>query len=288
MNFGWWDLEIISADTGTQFTSTEFKEEYQTRGVRLTLTATEHQEMNVQVEVTWRTLRTVAHSLMVHDRVLEVYVHFALMYMTYHIFPVIPIKYLINEDGDPKMSHKLETGTKPSVSHLRVLFCLCVVRKATSHIETKTLNMRHQAQKGFRGIFIGITEHQKGYLVYIPSTRKVISSYNFVFDENISSALAYTSQPYSEAMAIRPAVTYTPYATSLKEHNYDVITFAQFDEGNVLTKTPNDAEIGDESDKESIMKSEQDMDNINYSDESDHDLISTEMLEYIVTEVIPI
>ena len=25
--FGWWDLEIISADVGTQFTSTEFKEE---------------------------------------------------------------------------------------------------------------------------------------------------------------------------------------------------------------------------------------------------------------------
>ena len=25
--FGWWDLEIISADAGTQFTSTEFKEE---------------------------------------------------------------------------------------------------------------------------------------------------------------------------------------------------------------------------------------------------------------------
>ena len=24
--FGWWNLEIISADAGTQFTSTEFKE----------------------------------------------------------------------------------------------------------------------------------------------------------------------------------------------------------------------------------------------------------------------
>ena len=25
--FGWWDLEIISADAGTQFISTEFKQE---------------------------------------------------------------------------------------------------------------------------------------------------------------------------------------------------------------------------------------------------------------------
>ena len=50
--FGWWDLERISADAGTQFTLTEFKEEFQTRGVHLTLEATEHQEMNGQVEMT--------------------------------------------------------------------------------------------------------------------------------------------------------------------------------------------------------------------------------------------
>ena len=120
--FGWWDLERISADAGTQFTSTEFKDERQTRGVRLTLAAPEHQDMNGKVEVTWRTLRTVALALMVHARVPEVYVHFALMYTIDHIFPVLPIKDLINEDGDPTTPHKLATGTKPSVSHLRVLF----------------------------------------------------------------------------------------------------------------------------------------------------------------------
>ena len=166
--------------------------------------------MNGQVEVTWRTFRTVAHALMVHARVPEVYVHFTLMYTTNHIFPVLPNKYLINEDGDPKMQHKLVTGTKNSVSHLRVLFCPCVVRKATAHVETKTLNMRHQAQKGFRGIFVGIPQHQKGYFVYVPSTRKVISLYDVVFDESFSSALSYTSRPYAEAMTMRPAVTYTP------------------------------------------------------------------------------
>ena len=159
--FGWWDLERISVDSGTQFTLMDFKEECQTRGVRLTLATPEHQEMNGQVQVTWRTMRTVEHSLMVHARVPEVYVHFTLMYTTDHIFPVLPIKYLINEDGDPRTPHKLATGTKPSVSHLRMLFCPCVVRKATAHVETKTLNMRHQAQKGFRGIFVNIPEHQK-------------------------------------------------------------------------------------------------------------------------------
>ena len=148
------------------------------------LAATEHHEMNRQVEATWRTLRTVAHSLMVHARVLEAYVHFALMYTTDHIFPVLPIKDMRNEDGGLTTTQKLATGTKPSVSHLRVLFCPCVVWKATAHVETKELNMRHQAKKGFRGIFVGIPEHQKGYLVYVTSTIKIIFSYDNVFDES--------------------------------------------------------------------------------------------------------
>ena len=132
--------------------------------------------MNGQVEVTWRMLCTVAHALMVHARAPEVYVHFTLMYTTDHIFPVLPIKDLINEYDNPTTPQKLATGTKPSVSHLRVLFCPCVVRKATAHVKTKTLNMRQQAQKVFCGIFVGIPEHQKRYLVHVPSTRKVISS----------------------------------------------------------------------------------------------------------------
>ena len=88
----------------------------------MALAAPEHQEMNGKVEVTRRTLRTIEHSLMVHTRVLEEYIHFSLMYTTDHIFLVLPIKDLINEDGDPTTPFKLSTGTKPSLSHLRVLF----------------------------------------------------------------------------------------------------------------------------------------------------------------------
>ena len=203
------------------------------------------------------------------------------MYKTDHIFLVIPIKDLINEDGDTTTPHKLATGTKPSSSHLRVLFGPCVVRKATAYFDTKALNICHQSPKGFGSIFFGITEHQKGYLVYVPSTRKIISSYDVVFNESFSIALAYTSRPYSETMVMRPAVMYTPYGMSLREKTGNIIMFAQFEEGNILTKTRNDAESGDKSDNKSIMMSKQDMEKINSGDESHHDLISTEMLEHI-------
>ena len=128
---------------------------------------------------------------------------------------------------------------------------------------------------------MGIPQHKKGYLVYVPSTRKVISSYDVAFDGNFSSALSYTSRTYAEAMAMRPTVTYTPYATSSTEQTGDVIMFAQFEEGNVITETGNDTEIDDKSDSESLMMSEKDMENLDGKEKFDDDLISTETLHDI-------
>ena len=71
--------------------------------------------MNRQVEVTCRTLHTIAHSLMVHARISGAYINFILMHTAYHIFLVIPIKDLINEDGELNTPFKLVTGKKPSI-----------------------------------------------------------------------------------------------------------------------------------------------------------------------------
>ena len=109
----------------------------------MTLEDLEHQEMNEQVKAIWRMLHKIAHSLMVHARVSETYIHFALTYTTYHIFPVLQIKDMINKDGNPTTPFQLATGTKPLVSYLHMLFFPCVVRKATAHIDKKALNIRH-------------------------------------------------------------------------------------------------------------------------------------------------
>ena len=114
-----------------------------------------------------------------------------------------------------------------------MLFCPCVVCKATAHVETKTLNIRHQSEKGFCGIFVGITQHQKGFLLYVPNTTKIISSYDVVFDEIFSIVLSFTSRTYSEAMAMRPDVTYIPCATTSMERTGNIITLTQFQEGNI-------------------------------------------------------
>ena len=101
------------------------------------------------------------------------------------------------------------------------------------------------------------------------------------FDEIVSSALAYTSQPHSEAIAMRLSVTYTPCAISSRGETGNKIISPHFEEEGLLSETRNDAESGDESDEDSIMPpllSEEDMDAMDYGDESDDDPISTEML----------
>ena len=204
------------------------------------------------------------------------------MYTIDHIFLVLPIKYLINKDVDPTTPYKLATGTKPSVSHLHLLFCTCILRKSTAHIGTKALNMCHQSQNVF---MVSLLEfHSIKSPVYVQGKRKIISSYDVVFYKNFSSVLVYTSLPYSEAMAMRLAVMYTSCAQYLMEQTGDIITFTQFEEGYILTKTCNDAEIGEQSDDNSIMPpllSKEEIDAMDSGDESDHDIISTEMLEYI-------
>ena len=82
-------------------------------------------------------------------------------------------------------------------------------------------------------------------------------------------------------LEMRPAVTYTPYATSSKEQTGDVITFAEFEEGNLISETRNDTESDDEFNSESIMMSKKDMENLEGKEKFDDDLISTETLHDI-------
>ena len=99
-----------------------------------------------------------------------------------------------------------------------------------------------------------------------------MSSHEVVFDKKNYSALAYMSRLYLEALNMRPAVLYTPYATSSHEQTVGIITFAQFEEGNLVEKKCDTEE--DESISASIDES------YIYND-SDGGSISTDALKDI-------
>ena len=82
---------------------------------------------------------------------------------------------------------------------------------------------------------------------------------------------------------MRPSVTYTPCAISSRKTG-DIITFTQFEEGNLLSETHNDAESGDKSNDNAIMPpllSKEEMDVMDLGDMYEDEPMSTEMLEDI-------
>ena len=50
-----------------------------------------------------------------------------------------------------------------------------------------------------------------------------------------------------------PAVSYIPYATSSREQTGDIITFTQFDEGDLLSETRDNTESGNKYDDNSTL-----------------------------------
>ena len=96
---------------------------------------------------------------------------------------------------------------------MRVIFPMCSTESYCTHCQKCVKYVSPSEKKGFRGIFVGIPQHQKRYIVYVPSKMKIISSHDIVFDEIFCSTLAYLSHAYSEVMAVHPNVSYIPCDT---------------------------------------------------------------------------
>ena len=62
------------------------------------------------------------------------------------------------------------------------------------------------------------------------------------------------SRTYAESMDMRPDMSYIPYDTSSREKTGDIIMFAQFEEGNLLSETRDNTESSNEYDDDSYLQ----------------------------------
>ena len=99
---------------------------------------------------------------------------------------------------------------------------------------------------------------KKGILCTYHAQKK--SPYDVFISDISSSALAYTPQTHAEAVDMRLTVSYPPDATSSIDQTGNVITFAQFEEGNLLSEiqhlsseTRDHKERGNKYDDDSTM-----------------------------------
>jgi transposase InsO family protein len=155
-NYGYLDIARIRADSGSRFTSAEFREHRRVAGITLSLAAPKKQYQNHIAERSWQTIRTMARSLLVHARLPDSFMHHALIYSC-HIFNVLPVKglYLNDHVGTP---YELFQGVRPAISQFRVFGCPITARKWTM-AQSST---GKQTKRGIRGNFIGFAENQKG------------------------------------------------------------------------------------------------------------------------------
>jgi transposase InsO family protein len=215
-NYGYLDIARIRADSGTQFTSQEFKVHCWQAGIALSLAAPKKQYQNHLAERSWQTIGNMARSLLVHARLPDSFMHHALAYSC-HIFNVLPIKGLYS-DGHVSTPFEMFQGIKPRIGHLRVFGCPITARHWVSAQHTNG----KETQQGIRGIFIGLAENQKGYLFYSPASRQIYISGDITFDEHFSSTIATTWRPHRDNLALRPVASYIPTASTTLEQTGDV------------------------------------------------------------------
>jgi hypothetical protein len=200
--YGYIDIDRIEADAGSEFTSEEFKQFCVSQRINISLAAPKHQENNHLAERSWQTIHRMAHSMLVHARLPDKY-HFHAIRYAATIFNVLPVKNLFNVDGDICSPFELFTGTKPLVSHLRVFGCPAVAKRSVISVEG--LSTQLCTEKGIRGIFIGLPSNQKGYLIFLPSSRMIACSGDVSFDETFYSTVVTTWRRFEEGIALKPA-----------------------------------------------------------------------------------
>ena len=86
------------------------------------------------------------------------------------------------------------------ISHFRVFGCQAVAKKWVARINNKSLNKK--TERGMRGIFIGFPYQQKGYLLYVPASRQIVSSGDVMFDETFFSTIVTNWRQFHDSLAL--------------------------------------------------------------------------------------
>jgi flagellar hook-associated protein FlgK len=177
----------------------------------------------------------------------------ALAYAT-HVFNILPVRGLTDTQEVPSTPHQLFFGVKPS-NHLSLGPAYSVVLPVPGTIidnaglyQVSGQTNGKQTERGIRGIFIGFSLNQKGFLICSPGSRRILVSADVIFDENFYAAIATTWQQHHDSLALQPVSSYIPDATLCLEHTGTV------EDNPTLPSRP--VEEGNELDEQSDVEEE--------------------------------
>jgi hypothetical protein len=163
-------IKIVHADNAKEYLSEEFQQYLQDKGIEWQSNVEYASEQNLS-ERGHGVIMDAARAMIQHARLPKTFLGYAILTAS-HVLNVCP---------HPKIKkmtpHEILKGTKPDVSYLRVFGC-----DAYAHIpRSKRTKADAKAKKC---IFVGYSDHQKGYRLYDPATLKVTVHRDVVFNEN--------------------------------------------------------------------------------------------------------
>jgi hypothetical protein len=197
--FNLYHLKKLRGDADESYFSTNFIAVLLEHRINGTFAAPRHQEQNGICERTWQSIRDIAFKTMVFAHVGDEFYDFAIEH-AWKVFNLLPLRDLVDANGDPCTPIGAYTGTKPKLSRLRVLFCPCVINNGQTkrHIDpakpkkARKVNTRQNcAERGTKAIHVGLPRYQNGWLCYIPSTGGLRVSQDVSFDEHFYSTTAH-------------------------------------------------------------------------------------------------
>uniref|UniRef100_A0A251TCA0 Putative copia protein n=1 Tax=Helianthus annuus TaxID=4232 RepID=A0A251TCA0_HELAN len=164
-------IKGIRTDRGGEYCGHEFQNFLKNNGIHHQLTTSYTPQQNGVAERKNRTLMELSRSMLKMKELPN----------TYWAEAVACATYLLNRattKSVPKLTpQEAWSGKKPNVDHLRVFGCIAYV-----HIPKQ--NRSKLDDKTERAIFVGYSEHSKGYKLFNPITHKMIISRDVIFSEN--------------------------------------------------------------------------------------------------------
>ena len=196
--FNLYHLKKLRGDADETYFSDKFVATLREHRINGTFAAPRHQEQNGICERTWQSIRDIAFKTMVSAHVGDEFYDFAIEH-AWKVFNLLPLRDLVDANGDPCTPIGAYLRTKPKLCRLRVLFCPCVInngptkrhRDPANPKKARKVNTRSNcAERGTKAIHVGLPRYQNGWLCYIPSTGGLRVSQDVSFDEHFYSTTA--------------------------------------------------------------------------------------------------
>lgn len=164
-------IKCLRTDRGGEYKSTKFKVFCKEQGIKRQLTMAYTPQQNGVAERKNRTIMNLVRAILVDKKIPKTFWPEAVQWVN-HVLNRSPT--LAVKDKTPEEAW---SGVKPSVEHFRVFGCV-------GHVHILNAKRIKLDDKSVSCVLLGMSLESKGYRLYDPIAKKIISSRDVIFEEH--------------------------------------------------------------------------------------------------------